>query len=240
MMKLISLYKRNIYGVIGTLAFHILLVSIFLLAEMERKTDMREAEILIEIPFELPDEVVPEEQVVQNQSSPAELRTSQASSANVPAGRTATSERFFDADYQAEIDRARRLVDDVNQQLAREIPDMSKVQMPEQNTEGMDPDSIRQLIFTGDSNIEYNLPNRYHLRLPIPIYLTRGGGTVIVDIVVNRQGRVLNAQTRTSSTVTDEHVYLYAREAAMRTLFNADATAPAQQQGTIRYTFIPQ
>lgn len=239
MFKLIALYKRNIYGVIGTLVFHILLVSIFLLAEMERKTDMRETEILIELPFELPEEVM-EEQVVQNQSTMSELRTNQASSANVPAGRTATSERFFDADYQAEIDRARRLVEDVNQQLAREIPDMSKVQMPEQNTEGMDPDSIRQLLFTGDSNIEYNLTNRYHLRLPIPIYLTRGGGTVVVDIVVNRQGRVLNAQTRSSSTVTDELIYLYAREAAMRTIFNADASAPAQQQGTIRYTFIPQ
>lgn len=239
MLKLVILYKRNIYGVIGTLVFHILLVSVFLLAEIERKTDMRESEILVEIPFELPEEMI-EEQMIQQPSAVAELRTNQASSSSVPAGRTATSERFFDADYQAEIDRARRLVDDVNQQLAREIPDMSKVQMPEQVNENNHPDSLRQMIYTGDSNIEYNLTNRYHLRLPIPIYLTRGGGTVIVDISVNRQGRVVNAQPRSSASVSDELIFLYAREAALRTLFNADPTAPVQQQGTIRYTFIPQ
>jgi hypothetical protein len=78
------------------------------------------------------------------------------------------------------------------------------------------------------------------VRLPIPIYLTRGGGTVIVDIAVNRQGRVVSATPRRNNLVSDEQIYLYAQTAAQRTFFNADNKAPNIQNGTIRYTFVAQ
>jgi hypothetical protein len=185
MKMIVRIYKRNIYGVMGTLIFHILLMSIFLLAEIDMKREMTETAILIELPVdeiqepEMEDETVQPEQVMTSQPS---ARTNMPStSANVP-GRTSSREAFFDENYQQEIDNARRLVSDVNQQLAREIPDLSKISMPEQVTEGMDRDSIKNIVFTGDSNIEYQLGNRYHLRLPIPVYLAKGGGTVIVDI----------------------------------------------------------
>lgn len=244
MKRIVRIYRRNIYGVMGTLVFHILILAVFILAEMDIKKEMQEDAILIEFPFELPEEETAIEEVSRDNidmPAAADLRTSTPSSARPVPGRTSSSrEDFFDENYRQEIENARRLVSDVNQQLAREIPDLSNIRMPEQVTEGMDPDSIRNIIYTGDSNIEYDLANRYHLRLPIPIYLARGGGTVIVDISVNRQGRVVSAIPRRSSSVTDEQIYLYAEAAASRTLFNSDPSAPASQRGTIRYTFISQ
>ncbi len=245
MKKIVHLYKRNIYGVMGTLGFHIVLVGLFLIAEMDLKREMTESAIVIEFPIEelpLEEETIEAEQdySTQNMTSVPSSRTNMPSSANASDGRQSSREAFFDESYQREVENAKNLVADVNKQLSKEIPDMSKIRMPEEVTEGMDPDSISNIIYSGDSNIEYQLNNRYHLRLPIPIYLAKGGGTVIVDISVNRQGRVVNATPRRNATVTDEQIYLYAQAAAQRTQFNQDQSAPNPQFGTIRYTFIAQ
>ena len=112
--------------------------------------------------------------------------------------------------------------------------------MPEETTEGMDPDSIKNTIYSGESNIHYFLENRYHLRLPIPVYLAQGGGLVVVDIVVNRRGKVIQADVKNSGDLKDPMLEIYARQAAQRTVFNTDESAPAQQKGTISYTFVAQ
>jgi hypothetical protein len=112
--------------------------------------------------------------------------------------------------------------------------------MPVQTTEGMNPDSIKNVIYTGESNIVYYLENRYHVRLPIPVYLAQGGGLVVVDIAVNRQGQVIQAEPRSNPAIRDEQIYLYAKAAASRTIFNTDPSAPESQKGTIHYTFIAQ
>jgi TonB family protein len=225
----------------GTLAFHVFLVGIFLLAEMNLKREMVEEAIFIEIPIEmLKEDPVTEEQQLEQMTSVPSSRSNLPSAGGTLPQQAARRESFFDESYQKEIDDAKRLVSDVNQQLSKEIPDLSKIKMPEQVTDGMEPDSIKNIIYTGDSNIEYILDNRYHLRLPIPIYLTKGGGTVIVDIAVNRQGRVVSANPRRNSSIADEQIYLYAVAAAQRTQFNADNTAANPQHGTIRYTFVAQ
>lgn len=243
MKSIVGIYKRNIYGVMGTLLFHIFLVGVFILAEMDIKREMQEDAILIDFPLEEMEEPVLEEktETPENQNvQQAGSRSNIPSSANPVNNRSSARERFFDESYEQEIENARKLVSDVNQQLAKDIPDLSKIRMPEQVTEGMDPDSIKNIVYSGDSNIEYDLANRYHLRLPIPIYLAKGGGTVIVDITVNRQGRVVSAAPRRNGSVNDPLIIMYAEAAAQRTLFNNDPSAPASQKGTIRYTFVAQ
>jgi hypothetical protein len=92
------------------------------------------------------------------------------------------------------VEAAKQLVSNVNKNLAKETVDLSDIEMPVETTEGMDRDSIKNVIYAGESNIVYYLENRYHLRLPVPVYLSQGGGTIIVDIVVNRQGEVIEAE----------------------------------------------
>jgi hypothetical protein len=104
----------------------------------------------------------------------------------------------------------------------------------------MEPDSIKNIIYVGESNIVYYLKNRYHLSLPIPVYLSQGGGKVIVDIVVNQQGRVVEAIPQKNKNIREEQTFLYAKAAALRTVFNSDPTAPKSQKGSIHYTFIAQ
>jgi hypothetical protein len=177
---------------------------------------------------------------IPNDPSSAESPLSKVTNHPSNQGNFARQDQFFDAEYEKEIKAARELSSDVNKQLSKEIIDIDNIEMPEDNTMGMKEEDIKNVVYSGESNIEYHLGNRYHLRLPIPVYLAKGGGVVIVDISVNREGHVIFSKARPNKAVTDEQIFLYSQIAAQRTFFNADKTAPAVQNGTIRYTFIPQ
>lgn len=246
MRKLYEIYKRNIYGVIGTLVFHILLVSAFLLAEIDRKGKPIEEAFLIEFPDLAPEPELTEEEQERHEAEPvpneasSPLNEIRSSRTNIASNRLAQNDRFFNEEYMRELQDAQKMVADVNNQLAKEKVNWEDIKMPEQTTEGMNPDSISNTIYTGESNIVYYLEKRYHRRLPIPVYLAQGGGKVIVDITVNRQGTVTQAEPRRTPGLRDEQLYLYAKAAASRTIFNADPNAPEPQRGTIHYTFVAQ
>ncbi len=224
--------------------FHILLFSAFLLADVDIKGNAKEELILIEFP-ELPAEPEIEEQVEEQVESAADIPSANQQS-NIASNRTAientttSTEDFFDNGYMQEIEAAKQLRSSVNNNLSKETVDMSEIEMPVETTEGMDRDSIKNIIYAGESNIKYYLTNRYHVSLPVPVYLAQGGGTVIVDVKVNQQGRVVEAVARQNRSVRDKQIFLYAQEAASRTRFNADSGAPSIQEGTIHYTFIAQ
>ena len=226
------------------MVFHILLFSAFLLADVDIKGNAKEELILIEFP-ELPAEPEIEEQVEEQVESAADIPSANQQS-NIASNRRATentttsTEDFFDNDYMQEIEAAKQLRSSVNNNLSKETVDMSEIEMPVETTEGMDRDSIKNIIYAGESNIKYYLTNRYHVSLPVPVYLAQGGGTVIVDVKVNQQGRVVEAVARQNRSVRDKQIFLYAQEAASRTRFNADSGAPSIQEGTIHYTFIAQ
>jgi len=245
-MKIGELYRRNIYGVIGTLVFHILLFSAFLLADVDIKGNVKEEAILIEFPEEmLVSEIAEPETQEENTDQPnseqnTNTRTNIASNRSATENTTTSTDEFFDDDYLKEVEAAKQLVSNVNNNLAKETVDLSDIEMPVETTEGMDRDSIKNVIYAGESNIVYYLENRYHLSLPVPVYLSQGGGTVIVDIVVNRQGQVVNAEPREDRSIRDKQLFAYAKEAAIRTIFNSDNSAPSRQKGTIQYTFVAQ
>ena len=229
----------------GTLLFHILLFSAFILADVNMKGNAKEEELIIEFPDIIPEPEEPEiqEEILEEQP---ESEQSSANATNLASNRTAREEttssvdEFFDQEYLKEVEAARNLLSDVTKQMSKEIVDIDDIKMPVETTEGMDPDSIKNIIYTGESNIVYYLENRYHVSLPIPVYLAQGGGKIVVDIIVNQQGRVISAQPRRTALINDEQIYLYAQTAAMHTLFNQDLSAPEAQKGTIHYTFIAQ
>jgi hypothetical protein len=247
--KFYEIYKRNIYGVIGTLVFHILLLSVFLIADVDMKGNLQEEELLIELPeLAVNEDIAEEEQETREQQesepSPNEasspLSEPQTSLTNRASNRLAQQNKFFDEDYMKEVENAKQLVSDVNSQLSKEKINMDDIKMPVSTSKGIHPDSIENSVYTGESNIVYYLGKRYHLSLPIPVYLTKRGGKIIVNISVNKQGIVTSAEPQKTPGVNDEQLYLYAKAAASRTIFNADPQAPEPQHGTIHYTFVAQ
>lgn len=244
MQSLKNLYQKNIYGIIGTLLFHVVLLGSILLAQVKVKKEVAEEEIIIDFnqPVEELKEEKPEEQKNEEEQADTqdELMQRAAARSNRAVNDAAKKDAFFDESYRQEIADAEKLVSDVNKQLKKEIPEMKPFEMPEQTTEGMNPDKISNTIYSGESNIHYDLKDRFHVRLPIPVYLAKGGGKVTVDIWVSPAGKVVKASVRTQNNISDPLLPEYALQAALRTVFNSKSDAPSPQKGTITYTFVAQ
>lgn len=63
-------------------------------------------------------------------------------------------------------------------------------------------------------------------------------GKIVVEIKVNRDGRVVEAQIGRGTTIVDSSMHESALQAARNSIFNKDENAPEVQSGTITYTFI--
>lgn len=245
MVNFKRLYRENIYGIMGTLIFHIALFSIFLKAEIKTK-DKIETEEAVLLDISIPEEKKAESEFNSerikklNATIDQSLRNGQNEGSNQAVNDAAKKDKFFDKEYRQDIQEAQNLVSDVNKQLSKKITSTKKFEMPVATSEGVDPDSVKNVIYSGKSNIHYSLENRFHLKLPIPVYLARGGGTITIDIQVNRSGNVIKAKARPSSNIHDEMLPVYATQAAERTLFNSDSKAPTVQSGTITYKFVAQ
>ena len=243
MLNIKNLYRKNVYGVMGTLIFHILLVTGFWIQELNFSTKAEKEETVL-LDLILPPEKVesPKPEVTQGSKTGSDQtsRYDQNMGSNRAVNDAMKKDKFFDAGYKHDIEEAQKMVDNVNKQLSKKAPPTKTFAMPEAVTEGQNPDSIKNTIYSGKSNIHYFLENRFHVRLPIPVFLAKGGGLITVDIQVNRTGEVIKAQARPSGNLTDPMLPEYATQAAERTVFNSDSKAPAVQRGTITYRFVAQ
>jgi len=250
MVKVKEIYKQNIYGVITTLVFHIIILIILLTSNLKYGIQTPEEVILLdfakeEIKIPEPEKEKKQETVATTQQTPgsdhlASNRAVNDGSKDAGKASPGSNDPFFDKAYNKEIAEAKQLVSDVNTTLAKKIPKIADIPMPEDNTEGKTREEVRQSNFKGKSNIHYFLENRYHARLPIPVYLAEGGGEVTVDIVVARDGHVLSANPRPNPKISDMAILAYAKQAAEKTWFNPDPSAPEKQKGTITYNFVAQ
>ncbi len=90
----------------------------------------------------------------------------------------------------------------------------------------------------GDSGISYDLGDRHSQKLPPPRYDYQDGGRVVVEVSVDRSGKVIQAVAGVKgSTILDDYLLKVARDAAMEARFEAKPDAPAIQKGTITYNF---
>ncbi len=92
---------------------------------------------------------------------------------------------------------------------------------------------------TGNSGISYDLQGRGFQKLPTPKYDYQGEGRVVVEVSVDREGRVIQAIPGfKGSTTLEEYLLRVAKEAALEARFEAKPSAPAVQKGSITYNFI--
>lgn len=236
MSKLNEIYNESKNGIIITLVFHILVFIILNIGQFRIKKKFIEDELIIDLSYEYietpspPKESYKTEQIIQKNNTFTNIASNKAVS---------NKQKEFDQAIQDELERARELVQDVSRQLSKDIPTVDDLQMPEKTIEGLDRDSLLNNLYSGESNVEYSLENRYHVRLPIPVYLSQYGGLVKVNIVVDSNGNVISAEPIISNNLP-EQLLSYAKTAAFRTKFNASNTTLARQTGYIQYRFIAQ
>jgi colicin import membrane protein len=90
-----------------------------------------------------------------------------------------------------------------------------------------------------DKGVSYSLGGRGFQSLPSPNYKLQVEGKVVVEVSVDREGKVVQAIPGTKgSTTLDESLLRVAKEAALNARFEVKNDAPAIQKGTITYNFI--
>lgn len=86
-------------------------------------------------------------------------------------------------------------------------------------------------------SFSFDNPVRYSRKLIKPAYRCEGGGEVVVKVAIDRAGKVLYAYVESGG---DECMRNTAVSAAKGSRFDHNNSAPAKQEGTITYIFIPQ
>ena len=116
---------------------------------------------------------------------------------------------------------------------AEAILDKGRAKSEDKTTEGQDSK------FKGNVTVSFVLkdPVRTKRHLVVPAYRCEGGGEVVVAITVNPGGEVTAAKVVSGG---DESMREAALDAAWKSLFNIDMSAPERHNGTITYLFIPQ
>jgi len=102
-----------------------------------------------------------------------------------------------------------------------------------------DPNSRNYVGGGSGDGIRHNLSGRSIARKPTIRDLSQDEGKVVVDIRVNKNGKVIAADPGArGSTTTSKILYKKAKEAALNTRFNASPNAPQEQRGQMTFIFI--
>jgi outer membrane biosynthesis protein TonB len=89
------------------------------------------------------------------------------------------------------------------------------------------------------SGVSFSLGGRKMMAPPRINDTSQETGKVVVDITVDKYGKVVQATPGArGSTTTSSHLYRLAREAALDTKFDANPNAEVQQKGTMTFVFV--
>ena len=100
-----------------------------------------------------------------------------------------------------------------------------------------DTQNRQQGLSSGDG-ISFSLEGRNPIALPTPEFNHQAEGKVVVEVTVDRSGRVTNAIPGVKgSTTLDSYLLQAAKKAALSSKFSEKGNAPFYQKGTITYYF---
>lgn len=246
--------KRNRYGLMGTLAFHMLLLIILLLFKLNSPIRFVETEIFLAIPDDIVEQIElenkrVEEEIVEKQKEKVSNSVDEMLK-SIAVNQDLKTENTKERTAQ-DLDK---MIDDIKQELdgyesneygasQKDLENFKKdsLQLAKERKEQLKLDSLKNMEYSGESSVFYSLKNRHKLILPIPVFKCEESGRVRVEITVNPNGKVIKAKIiQRESDTSDENLHDAALDAAYRSRFNIDNTSPVKQIGSITFNFIRQ
>ncbi len=246
--QFLHLVAEHQNGILATVVVHMLIVTCFLIIKIQT-SEIPDRGIVIDFSqitqaeAEQPAPV----QEQENRSEPAERLRNLPVNSDPSMASPTTSDQ---ADKAAE-ESIRDMVDAIKEELeiddtppTREYSAEGTIEPPstpvataakEDRSQGPSP------LTKGDTSVSYELANRWHIYMHIPVYKCPGGAAVTLDITVNRSGYVTEVSRRKSaSAFIDDCFWEAAEKAARVSRFNADVNAPEKQKGSVTYRFVAQ
>ena len=239
--------NTNLVAILYTLIFHLVVLIILIFVRVEGLKNDRELGVEIEFEEKTIEEILAEEEValpaewIEQVLLQRELSSNRAVNLN--------AENQFNEDISTN-DYVKDLLDQI--EMARAQEDREKLEELQAILAAADyvppaDDIIEEETgeFTGPTTITYEFMEeprqRNKVLLTIPVYRCQGSGMVKVEILVARNGSVIEAQIREPIEGTDRICFADAALAAARSSkFRIEINGPEKHGALITYTFIAQ
>lgn len=230
--------RNTLNGVLGTIIFHMIIVVLFLifkLGDVKRKH-------LEALQIEFLNELTRIEEILAEQNEPpADIQPLDAQTAkNIAVNVADKLNQEISTDKYVEEIKEELGIEELNQQLSRDVPDDNSPEFIDNMENKMREEKSEKEQYKGKTRITVNLPNRKIRKQDVPVYRCEAGGIVIIQIIVDQTGNVINATYSNDSGSKDGCLIEEAIDYSFRFLFSSDFRAEPRQKGTITYEFIPQ
>jgi hypothetical protein len=252
---MLEFLDRHKNGILGTIALHLMVLVVFFFLKIGENKRMLEDLSMVEV------KDAPEiERLLQQMSKGKEaVITSEKGEneqknlpgnqgnrnlpgrSNIPVN---VSEKFKENISSSAYEK--QVLKEMNIQSLHQQHDPDEILKSEKGSviagnEAQNQIKSNTISYHGKTNITYNLLNRHHSNLSIPVYKCEGAGEVVVNILVDQRGNVVDVSIASVRTNDDDECFsAAAKSAALRSHFNASYDAPAKQKGTISYEFVAQ
>lgn len=235
--------KYNTHGIIGTIAFHGLLVLCFLFFGFTTPLPLP-AEEGMEVNLGTSDDGMGD---IQPLDPSSDIAADQGSPEQPNENLTQNSETTASLDKQNNDKKNPNQENPVNQNALYKGKNKNQGgnegetgKPGDQGNPNGDPNAKNHYGTPGTGNtISYKLDGRNKKSLPKPDYNSREEGLVVVSIWVDQNGNVTKAIAGArGTTTTNPHLLKIATDAAYKAKFYEKSDAPFEQKGTITYNFV--
>ena len=239
-------FTNHVNGILATISLHLIMVIVFLWFKLGEFREKQKEPVMIEFNEEIP---TPEDEM-------AKLENGEGGLADEMPALSAREVHSIASNVASKLDEeinTQKYEQQVLQELG--ISSLKSQPAPDEAAPSDDENAIGQpanedntpnepyvpnVLRKDNTTVSYFLENRWHSYIYIPTYKCQGGGTVIIDIVINQTGKVISAVIAENKSTRDVCLREEAYRSATTARFNADLNSPAKQLGTITYVFLSQ
>jgi hypothetical protein len=243
-----NFFTNNVNSVLATISLHLLLVILFLWFKLGEAHEEHKEQVMIEFNPQikpLEDKAEKTEKAAEGEMEKTMPKLSSGEVHSIAANVSSKLEdKISTSKYEQQVMQELGISSLKNENKSSTqppAPDENAIDKAEQ--ENNMPDNgqyVPNVIRKENTTVSYFLDNRWHRYLYIPTYKCQGGGTVIIDIVINQSGNVISATIAENKSTRDQCLLEEAYHSATTAVFNSDSKSPTKQIGTITYVFLAQ
>jgi len=244
-------YKGHLVGILGTIIIHLIGGIVFMSVKLSSLYYERQSEFVIEFEQE---RNYAEEELIEVPVTLEQLFENDERFLDIV--RNIANEDVADIDPMEYQDRVKEeliasgllgednFIDDRKNTIEEMDEGDTAIESSEETIDSINIEkSANELaaLYQGPTRIFYDLKNRYHIELPIPIYKCENSGIIVMNIIVGQRGRISDYSLDEASSSTSDVCLLKAAISSIkRTRFNPDNKSPKKQVGSITYEFVAQ
>ena len=244
-----NFFNNNVNAILGAISLHLMVIIAFLWFKLGEVNKMQKEEVLIEFN----EEIKPLEEEKTTEAKLSDLgygdamptldrQTLHSIASNVASKMEdeISTEKYEQQVLQELGISTLKSGGAALEQQAAEADENAIAEETRRNDVTETDYEVPNILRKDNTTVSYFLEGRWHSYVYIPTYKCQGGGTVIIDIVINQSGQVISALVAENKSTPDECLREEAFRSATTARFNSDTKAPAKQLGTMTYVFLPQ